>query len=148
MLCLEIRSNFFWRTLIYNRTGDNLGEETKPDTTVGYSFEYWCMLSKLYLTWKWEQDPGVFYLHRCVLQNLMAPFVRIFDLTYGSQSFVVTEKGRIGWAPRTVGPGDAVVMKFLNARCSLPLVVFKWVFHPVCCKQKPRGCPLTDHCVL
>jgi hypothetical protein len=111
----------FWRTLIYNRTGDNLGEETKPDATVGYSFAYWYMLSKLYLTRRWEQDPGVFYLHRRVLQNLVAPFGRIFDLTYGSRSFVVKEKGRIGWAPRTVGPGNAVFMGAWMVRFGEPM---------------------------
>lgn len=68
------------------------------------------MLSKLYLTRRWEQDHDAFYLHRRMLQELMLPFVHIFDLTYGNRSFFVTEGGRIGWAPGIPSPGDAVAM--------------------------------------
>lgn len=100
----------FWRTLIYNRTGDDLREESRPKSIVGYSFVCWYMLSKLYLTRKWEQDPDVFYLYSCVLGKLMILFGHIFNLTYGSQSFFVAESGRIGWALHAAGPRDAVAM--------------------------------------
>jgi len=105
----------FWRTLIYNRTGDDLREKSRPESVIGCSFAYWYMLSKLYFTRKWEKNPYLFDLHLRVLQKLMVPFGRIFDLTYGSRSFFVTESGRIGWAPRTADPGDVVAM-FLGNR--------------------------------
>jgi hypothetical protein len=100
----------FWRTMVYNRTGDSLAEEVVPDSTVGNSFAYWYMSLKLYLTRRWEHDPELFYLQSELLQDLKEPFVGIFDTAYGYRSFFVTEGGRIGWAPPAAEPGDAIAM--------------------------------------
>ena len=100
----------FWRTMVYNRTGDSLAEEVVPDSTVGYSFAYWYMSLKLYLTRRWEHDPELFYAQSELLQDLKEPFIGIFDTAYGYRSFFVTESGRIGWAPPAAEPGDAIAM--------------------------------------
>lgn len=100
----------FWRTMIYNRAGNSFVEEVVPDVVVGYAFAYWYMSWKLYLTRKWEQDPGLFYSQMGVLQELQGPFGDIFALTYGHRSFFVTESGRIGWAPPAAEPGDVIAM--------------------------------------
>jgi hypothetical protein len=103
----------FWRTLVYNR--DNRGDlrdERPSKSMVGCAFAYWYMLNKLYLTRKWEnEDPANFSLHCHVLQKLAAPFSLLLDMCYGnSRSFLLTESGRIGWAPHTASPGDAIGM--------------------------------------
>lgn len=100
----------FWRTMVYNRTGDSFVEEVVPDNTVGNSFAYWYMLFKLYLARKWEQDIELFYSHVELLQGLKDPFISVFDHAYGYRSFIVTECGRIGWAPPAARPGDDIAM--------------------------------------
>lgn len=100
----------FWRTMIYNRTGDNFTEEVVPDSTVGYSFGYWYMYWKLHLTRRWEHNIELFYSQREVLQGLMTPFTSVFDEVYGCRSFMVTDSGRLGWAPPAAEPGDVIAM--------------------------------------
>ncbi|KAK4233453.1 hypothetical protein C8A03DRAFT_19481, partial [Achaetomium macrosporum] len=78
----------FWRTLIYNRAGDDLREESQPESTIGYLFAYWYLGCKLYLTRKWEQDPNSFTLHLNVLRKLVAPFGRMFHMCSGSRFFL------------------------------------------------------------
>lgn len=100
----------FWRTMVYNRTGDSFAEEVVPDSTIGNSFGYWYMFWKLYQTRRWEQDPNLFFSQLELLQGLKDPFISVFDQADGHRSFFVTEGGRIGWAPPAARPGDAIAM--------------------------------------
>ncbi|KAG6363981.1 hypothetical protein INS49_009084 [Diaporthe citri] len=100
----------FWRTMVYNRTGDSFVEEVIPDSTIGISFGYWYMFWRLYQTRRWEQDADLFFAQLDLLQGLKDPFISIFDQAYGYRSFFVTEGDRIGWAPPAARPGDAIAM--------------------------------------
>lgn len=100
----------FWRTMVYNRTGDSFVEEVIPDSTIGTSFGYWYMSWKLCLTRRWEQDTDLFFSQLKLLQELQDPFISVFDRAYGYRSFFVTEGGRIGWATPAARPGDAIAM--------------------------------------
>jgi hypothetical protein len=52
----------FWHTLCYNRTGSDLRQEERPKEGVIVSFGYWSLMSKLFLTRRWEKDIFLFVM--------------------------------------------------------------------------------------
>ncbi|KAH8892923.1 HET-domain-containing protein [Thozetella sp. PMI_491] len=96
----------FWRTLVYD-IGPNDGY---PDPQIGFSFCYWYMLLKVLVTSHHQGLSFATLSYRVqVLVDLCKPFCAAASQCGSSRTFIVSNEGRLGWAPFRVHSADQIV---------------------------------------